>query len=181
MLASVLVLPGLFNSGPQHWQSLWCSKHPDYHRLEQEDWETPRCSDWVRTLAAAISKIDRPLVLAGHSTACATVAHYAAQHGDGAGRVAAAFLVGPSDTEAPTYPVGPTGFSPMPLSKLPFPSVVVASTDDPYVTLERAMLFASSWGSRLITLAGAGHINAAAGFGPWPEGEKWLEELRRTD
>jgi len=178
--AQVLILPGLFNSGPQHWQSLWHAKHPEYHRIEQQDWETPRCEDWVQTLADAIRKIGGRVVLAGHSSACALVGHYAAQHGDGDGCVAAAFLAGPSDTEGPNYPAGPTGFAPMPLQKLPFKSVVVTSTDDPYVTLERAKIFASSWGSRLITLENAGHINAASGYGPWPEGLKWLEELQKA-
>jgi predicted alpha/beta hydrolase family esterase len=177
-LASVLIIPGLSNSGPEHWQSIWAAKHPEYHRVEQEDWETPRRADWVRTLHAAIFSIDGPVVLAGHSSACATVAHFAVEHGNGEGRVAAAFLVGPSDVEAPSYPRGPTGFGPMPLSKLPFRSVVVASTNDPFVTLERAELFAGSWGSRLIQLPNAGHINTASGHGPWPEGEAWLEEMR---
>ena len=117
-------------------------------------------------------------MLAGHSLACATIAHYAAKHGDCEGRVAAAFLVAPSDVEAPTYPSGSTGFDPMPLSKLPFRSVVVASADDPYVTPERAEFFARSWGSRFIKIANAGHINTASGHGPWPEGEAWLEQLR---
>lgn len=67
----------------------------------------------------------------------------------------------------------------MPLQKLPFAPVVVASIDDPYVTLERAEFFARSWGSRLITIANAGHINAASGHGLWPEGEAWLEQLRQ--
>jgi predicted alpha/beta hydrolase family esterase len=66
----------------------------------------------------------------------------------------------------------------MPLRKLPFRSVVVASTDDPYVTLERAEFFARSWGSLLIKIANAGHINATSNHGPWPEGEAWLEQLR---
>ena len=178
-LASVLIVPGLSNSGPEHWQSIWCGRHGEYHRVEQEDWETPRRADWVRRLDASIRRIEGPVVLAGHSSACATIAHYAVEHGDGKGRVVAAFLVGPSDVEAPSYPVGPTGFGPMPLQKLPFRSVVVASTNDPYVTLERAKLFAASWGSRLITLQNAGHINTASGHGAWPDGEKWLEELRK--
>jgi hypothetical protein len=178
-LASVLIIPGLNNSGPEHWQSIWEAKHPEYRRVQQTDWDTPRCSDWIQTLhAALLSSGSGPVVLAGHSSACATIAHYAALHGDCAGRVAAAFLVGPSDVEAPTYPAGPTGFSPMPLRKLPFRSIVVASTNDPFVTLERAELFATSWGSRLIKIANAGHINTASGHGPWPEGEAWLEELR---
>jgi hypothetical protein len=66
----------------------------------------------------------------------------------------------------------------MPLRKLPFHSVVVASTDDPYVTLERAEFFAHSWGSHLIKIAKAGHINTASGYGPWPDGEQWLAGLR---
>ena len=87
-------------------------------------------------------------------------------------------IVAPSDVEAPTYPPGSTGFDPMPLQKLPFRSVVVTSIDDPYVTVERAEFFAHAWGSRLIKIANAGHINAASGYGPWPDGEQWLAELR---
>jgi predicted alpha/beta hydrolase family esterase len=177
-LTSVLLIPGLFNSGPEHWQSLWQAKHPDYYRVQQADWETPHRDDWVQTLHACLLQIDSPIVLAAHSLACATIAHYAAQHGDCKGRIAAALLVAPSDVEAPTYPPGSTGFDPMPLSKLPFRSVLVASTDDPYVTLERAAFFARSWGSNLIKIANAGHINTASGHGPWPEGEAWLEQLR---
>jgi uncharacterized protein len=136
-IASVLLVPGLHNSGPEHWQSIWQGKHPEYHRVQQENWDTPRCSDWIRTLHAVICSIgEGPVVLAGHSLACATIAHYAAKHADDEGRVAAAFLVAPSDVEAPTYPPGSSGFNPMPLRKLPFRSVVVTSIDDPYVTLE---------------------------------------------
>lgn len=179
-LASVLIIPGLSNSGPEHWQSIWGTRHPEYHRVEQEEWETPRCADWVRTLHDSIRSIgDGPVVLVGHSSACATVAHYSVKHGDCEGRIVAAFLVGPSDVDAPSYPLGPTGFGPMPLRKLPFRSRVVASTDDPYVTMQRAELFAASWGSRLIKLPNAGHINTASGHGSWPEGETWLEEMRR--
>jgi predicted alpha/beta hydrolase family esterase len=176
-ISSVLLVPGLFNSGPEHWQSILEANHPEYHRVQQTDWETPRCTDWVRTLHASVCRIDSAVVLASHSSACATIAHYATQHGDGESRVAAAFLVAPSDVEAPTYPAGPTGFGPMPLQKLPFRSFVVASTDDPFVTIERAEFFACCWGSRLIKIVGAGHINAASGYGRWPEGEEWLHQL----
>jgi uncharacterized protein len=172
-------VPGLYNSGPEHWQSIWGAKHPEYHRVQQDDWETPHCTDWIRTLHASVSSIGKgPIVFVGHSLACATIAHYAAKYSDAGGRVAAAFLVAPTDVEAPTFPHGTTGFDPMPLQKLPFPSVVVASTDDPYAALERAELFARSWGSRLIKIANAGHINTASGHGPWPEGEAWLKQIR---
>jgi hypothetical protein len=121
-IASVVLVPGLHNSGPEHGQSIRQGKHPEYHRVQQENWDTPRCSDWIQTLHAAICKIGKgSVVLAGHGSACATIAHYAAQHADAEGRVAAAFLVAPSDVEAPTYPLGSTGFNPMPLSEIAIP------------------------------------------------------------
>jgi predicted alpha/beta hydrolase family esterase len=92
--------------------------------------------------------------------------------------VKSALLVAPADVDSPAHtPDEVRGFGPMPLARLPFPSIVVASSDDPFVTPARAAAFAQAWGSRLVTLAGAAHINADAGFGPWPEGRKLLAEL----
>ena len=80
--------------------------------------------------------------------------------------------------DSPAYtPDEVRSFSPIPLVRFPFPSVVEASTDDPYSTMDRAGLFARAWGSRLVTLSRAGHINADAGFGYWPEGRALLREL----
>ena len=177
MRPSVLLIPGLYDSGPQHWQSIWQSQHPDYLRLQQKDWATPRCADWIAALDRALSGSGGPFLLAAHSAGCATVVHWAAEfpHHD---RVHAAFLVGPSDPEATSYPTGPTGFAPMPLHRLPFRSLVVASEHDPYVTLERAQHFAAAWGSEFHNLGRAGHINTDSGHGPWPEGWELLEKLR---
>ena len=177
MRPPVLILPGLFNSGPDHWQTIWESQHPDYRRVQQRDWTTPRCADWIAALDAALSAAGGPFVLAAHSLACATVAHWARSYSSN-GRVQAAFLVAPTDVEAPTFPTGSTGFQPMPIERLPFRSVVVSSVDDPYVTLHRAEAFASAWGSQFIHLGRAGHVNSDSGHGAWPEGEQWLENLR---
>jgi len=174
---SVLIIPGLGDSGPQHWQSLWEASHPDYQRVRQTDWECPRCSDWVSNLDAAISAANSPSVLVAHSMGCMGVIHLAATTGNRNKRVAAALLVSPPDVEAETIPSGPTGFAPCPLIRLPFKSIVVASTNDPFVTLERAKIFATAWGSELVILDSAGHINAASGHGPWPEGERLLDKL----
>jgi predicted alpha/beta hydrolase family esterase len=177
-LAPVVILPGLYDSGPQHWQSLWHAQHPEFERVVQADWETPRCADWVAVLDQAVAACARPPVLVGHSSACALVAHWsAARPGH---TVHGALLVAPSDPDSPQYPEGPTGFAPMPLVRLPFPSVVVTSDSDVYVSLPRARRFADAWGGRLVVLADAGHVNAAAGFGEWPEGLALLAELRRT-
>jgi predicted alpha/beta hydrolase family esterase len=173
---TVLIIPGLGNSGPQHWQTLWEASQPEYRRVQQNDWEHPRCSDWTRNIDAAMSSAESPVVLVAHSMGCIATVHWALS--SGANRpVAAALLVAPPDVEADTIPAGPTGFAPVPLSRLPFKSLVVASTNDPFATLERAKLFAASWGSELIILESAGHINAASGYGSWPEGAKRLDQL----
>jgi uncharacterized protein len=61
-------------------------------------------------------------------------------------------------------------FAFLPRDPLPFPSLLVASSDDPYCTMEEAVDLASAWGSQLVEAGAAGHINAASGHGPWPEG-----------
>jgi len=173
-LAPVLLLPGLFDSGPQHWQTLWMAGRPGFRRVEQRDWETPRVADWVANLDAAVRLAGPSALLAAHSAACALVAHWAAAHPRA---IRGALLVAPSDVEAPSYPKGPTGFAPMPLARLPFPATVVASSDDPYLSLARAREFARAWGSRLVEIGPAGHLNAASGHGAWPEGLALLAEL----
>ncbi len=116
-------------------------------------------------------------MLAAHSLGCALVAHWV-----GASRrlakVRGALLVAPSDVEAPSYPAGTVGFAPMPLARLPFPSIVLMSTDDEYVAPARAAHFARAWGSRLVDAGAKGHINSSSGLRGWPEGFALLEELR---
>jgi predicted alpha/beta hydrolase family esterase len=174
---TVLIIPGLGSSGPEHWQSLWEASHPEYQRVLQSDWDRPRCADWVANLDAAISGANQPVVLVAHSMGCMAVIHWAATTGNPEKRVAAALLVSPPDVEAETIPVGPTGFAPCPLIRLPFKSIVVASTNDPFATLDRAKTFTGAWGSELVLLESAGHINAASGHGPWPDGEQVLDKL----
>jgi predicted alpha/beta hydrolase family esterase len=107
-----------------------------------------------------------------HSLGCPLVAHWAAS--GSALTIAGAFLVAPSDVEAASFPTEATGFAPMPMRKLPFPSILVASSNDPYLAIERARAFAAAWGSRLVEIGEAGHITGDSGYGAWPEGEKML-------
>jgi len=148
MKAPVLILPGWLNSGPQHWQSLWERDHPEFRRVQQKNWENPLIGDWVSNLDAAI-----------------------------AGCAAPPLLVAPTDLERAEAPEALHNFRPIPMVRLPFPSIVVASSADPWLTMERARAFASAWGSRFENAGPAGHINADAGFGPWPMGEMLLGEL----
>lgn len=166
----VLVLAGLWNSGPAHWQTLWEKEHPEWVRVAHMDWETPKAEEWVADLEAAIAKCKQPPVLVAHSLGCSLVTRWAAS--GSRLKVAGAVLVAPSDTDAPSYPEGTTGFKPMQLSRLPFPTLVVASSDDQYVHPQRARQFALAWGSEYLEIGNAGHINGDAGYGRWPEGEQ---------
>ena len=168
------ILPGLNNSGPQHWQTYWENDH-GFTRIQQQDWDNPVADQWIQTIEEKLSACPlKEVILIGHSLACCTIVKWAARHNH---VIKGALLVGPSDTEAASYPPGTTGFTPMPLYKLPFPSIVVASTDDFYVSMERAIFFADNWGSRLITAGALGHINTASSIGNWPQGLAILQQL----
>lgn len=166
---SVLFVPGLWNSGPEHWQTHWEKKHPSWKRIQQRDWDRPEKNEWVQVLDDAVRAAKTSVVLAAHSLGCTLVAQWVADRG-GKG-VSGAFLVAPSDVEAPAYPIEGRSFATVPRVKLPFPSIVIASSNDEYVSLDRARSFAAAWGSRFMSIGEAGHINGAAGYGPWPAGE----------
>jgi hypothetical protein len=174
-MTNYLIIPGLGNSGPEHWQTFFEESGSHFYRVEQREWDSPDCEDWVKAIDQHIRKFDPiTVVLIGHSLGCTTIAHWAARNKT---LIKGALLVAPSDIEQPVYTFPATGFAPIPLLTLPFPSIVVASEDDPWVSLERAGFFAERWGSRFQNIGKAGHINLAAGFGPWPQGLELLQQL----
>ncbi|MFB9245970.1 alpha/beta hydrolase [Massilia antarctica] len=177
MDCDVLTLAGIWNSGPSHWQTHWEKRNPAWKRVAHRDWNNPERHEWVDELDAAIAMSEGPPILVAHSLSCALVAHWA--RSESALSISGAFLVAPADAEAASFPSEAVGFAPMQLHKLPFPSIVVASANDPYVSIERARAFAQAWGSRFVEIGDAGHINGDSGYGDWPEGEKLLGELCR--
>jgi predicted alpha/beta hydrolase family esterase len=165
----LLVLPGLGNSGVDHWQSYWCLAFRNATRVLQDDWDNPHPDAWLKNLDAAIEGGSRPAILVCHSLSCALAAHWAARQQSG--RVKAAFLVAPSDVERPQHtPDSVRRFAPMPLKAFPVPALVVASTDDVYVTPARAEEFARAWGADFVNAGELGHINTASRLGYWPQG-----------
>ncbi len=178
---TAFLLPGLYNSGPDHWQSVWERTDPTCQRLVQADWETPRGGDWVALLDAAIAAHDGPVVLVAHSSSNITVAAWARSASAAAlAKVRGALLVAPCDPDSPAYPAGPTGFSPVPMQPLPFRSLVVASTNDEYCAIDQARAFAAAWGSEFVDVGARGHINGESGLGEWAEGYALLTALRAT-
>jgi predicted alpha/beta hydrolase family esterase len=170
-----LIVPGLGNSGPEHWQTYFEQSGPHFSRIQQEEWDAPECEAWINRIEEKVSEFDpEQVVLVGHSLGCTAIAHWAKRFGR---KIKGAMLVAPSDIENPIYTFPAVGFSPIPLKKIPFPTLVVASTDDPWVSFERAVFFASAWGSEFVSLGPAGHINVASGHTTWDEGLELLKRL----
>ena len=175
---SVLILPGWTGSGPEHWQSHWERAHPEYRRVEQENWDTPTREDWLPTIDRAISSATPPVVLVAQSLGCIAAVEWAARpDSESLSRVAGAFLVAPADVERKQAGRVVRQWRPIPMQRLPFPSVLVASRTDPYAAFGRSEEFAAAWGSELVDIGDAGHVNTASGHGPWPEGHRMLEEF----
>jgi len=177
MTPRVLILPGWQSSGPEHWQSRWERRHA-YQRVEQHDWMRPLRGDWIAQLEEVLLADETPAVLVAHSLGCIQVAAWAA-HSRNTARVRAALLVAPPDVERDDLRQQLPGWAPVMRRPLPFRSLVVVSTDDPFGAFEHAAALARQWHSGLRDLGPRGHINADSGLGDWPEGHAWLQTLMK--
>ncbi len=174
-MTNYLIVPGLGNSGPEHWQTFFETSGDNFKRIIQKEWDAPICGDWIVAIDKAINDYDpASVILIAHSLGCVTIAHWANQYKK---KIKGALLVAPSDVEAQKYNFPATGFAPTPTEKINFKTIVVASEDDPWVSLQRAKQFAANWGSEFINIGKAGHINAASGHYDWKEGLDILYRL----
>jgi len=183
MESPVLILPGLNGSGPAHWQTRWELLLPAARRVQARDWDRPSREEWVAALDVAVAAAGPEAVLVAHSLGCLQVAHWVAWtaravRGPARRLVRGALLVAPPDPGRPEFPAVITGFAPLPTVSLPFPSTLVASSNDPYGSFDFAASCASAWGSRLVEAGARGHLNADSGLGDWEEGLRLLDELR---
>ncbi|MEW6420974.1 MAG: alpha/beta fold hydrolase [Deinococcota bacterium] len=175
MLPTLLLVPGLGDSGPGHWQTLWEQKFGAV-RVRQDQPDQPDPETWVARLGEVVRNTPGELVLVAHSLGVLTVASWAARF-EVPERVRAALLVAPPDPERPAALEEVRRFAPLPLKPLPFPALVVASENDPHAVFEWAEALADTWNAAFVTAGEAGHINTASGHGEWPEGEVLLSEV----
>ncbi|WP_243771737.1 alpha/beta hydrolase [Burkholderia sp. D-99] len=166
----ILTLPGWQNSGPDNWQSHWELAFPSMQRVVQDDWAKADYEAWAKRLSGQVAQRTRPVILAAHSLGTSLATRWALT--EKSALVAGAFLVAPTDRDTDAALANPaiTGFTPTALQTLPFPSMVVASSNDPHVSVERARQFADAWGSRFINAGRLGHIGASEKLGMWPQG-----------
>ena len=166
-----IIVPGWRDSGPGHWQSLWSDRLAGAVRVQQDDWITPSRQAWVATLARTILQQGEPVVVVAHSLGCIATAHLPPE---AAARIQGALLVAPADPERLAIL---SDFAPVPFQKLPYRSVLVASSNDPFCPVRLAGAYARAWGSEFVRLPEAGHINIASGHGEWPLGVALLQSL----
>jgi predicted alpha/beta hydrolase family esterase len=172
-MTPVLIVPGIGNSSPAHWQSRWQVAEPAFRRVAMPDWELPDLGGWVAALDAAVKEASAPAVLVAHSLGCLAVAHWARE----GGVARAALLVAVPDPDGSAFPDVARSFAPVPLEPIAFRTRVVASHDDPYAGFEFAQRCATAWRSQLSDIGQAGHINADSGLGAWPSGRELLAQL----
>ncbi|KRC17785.1 alpha/beta hydrolase [Acidovorax sp. Root217] len=168
---SIIIVPGWRDSGPGHWQSLWTERLPEARRVVQDDWITPTRSAWVGTLEKTVLAAPHPVVIVAHSLGCIATTHLGPE---AAARIHGALLVAPADPERRAIL---NDFAPVPYAQLPYRSVVVASSNDPYCPIRLAGAYARAWGSEFVRMQQAGHINVESGHGEWPLGWALLQSL----
>jgi len=176
MKHTLLIVPGLGDSTTGHWQDNWLQHFPNTKKVVQNNWNQPQLQDWLKNLDATINSIETPIVIVAHSLAVSLVSHWSQQNDTS--KIAGALLVAPADVESSEHtPEETWNFAPIPLSNLKYPSVVITSSNDPYISVERAEFLSKKWGSHFYNVGQKGHLNFASQLGLWEEGQEILETL----
>ena len=164
----VVVVPGLNDSGPRHWQSMWQAQHPSFLRVVQDKFATPSLERWSEAIADAVDACNAPPIVVAHSFGCLATVHAVLQRGR---MLAGVLLVAPADPERFAFAAQ------LPSRRLPIPGTLVASTNDPWIKFVKAGALAAAWGSRFVGCVDGGHINAESGHGAWPAGMALLRDV----
>ena len=166
----VLIVPGLRNSDDHHWQSLWQARLPHSERIQVDDWDTPNLAAWKAGITAELTKLDRPAVLIAHSFGTLASAAIAAEFPE---KIAALFLVAPADPDK--FGIAQQ----LPQDFLSVSTKVIASSNDPWMSEQKAAYWALLWGADYLRIKQVGHINSDSNLGFWPEGVRQLQSLIR--
>jgi uncharacterized protein len=179
--ATVLIVPGLRDDVAEHWQTLLGARLPRVRTVPPMGREDLDCAKRCDAIEQAAQAVEGPLVIVAHSGGVVMLAHWALTTRR---PVLGALLATPPDFERPMpdgYPsiaaLEAGGWLPVPRTRLPFPSIVAASRNDPLGAFDRVAELARGWGSRLVDLGSVGHLNPASGFGEWPMAESLISEL----
>ena len=164
----ILLVPGLHNSGPDHWQSRWHQQFPQWQRMLGLPWDKPDLTVWSAKLASKLRSRRSRVHLVAHSFGALTAIAAARLQPD---KVSSILIVAPADPARFGIPDEALAGS------IKVSAQLIASRNDPWMSFDRAAHLANVWGSELVDLGHAGHINAASGFGPWAQGKSLRDSL----
>lgn len=168
----MIVLPGIGGSGKEHWQTRWQADRVEMRRFQPASWDLPDLGDWIAALDREVLRSKEPPLLVAHSLACLLIAHWANNRRR---QIAGAFLVAVPDPSSEAFPVEARSFGAIPPDIFSFPSLIVASANDPFGTLSYAEERAFQWGSELVVAGSFGHLNSSSGLGDWEWGKAHLD------
>lgn len=178
---TVLIVPGLRDYVSDHWQTLLAARLPNVRTVAPLEADKLSCTARVEAIQRELEQIDGPVIIVAHSAGVLMVAHWAAKYQHS---IKGALLATPPDLNATwpeNYPTSETlsanGWSPLPRQKLPFPSIIAASTNDHLASLASVKALADDWGGELVNLGAVGHLNPASGFGDWPQASALITAL----
>lgn len=166
----VVTVPGLHGSEGAHWQTWLERQFARSLRVEQADWDAPDLAKWTQSLRELLARERGPFVLAAHSFGCLVAAH-ALQHASHAVDVAGVLFV------APASPAKFSFAGTFDARRIGVPSILIGSDTDPWMPLAESRELAQRFGSAFVNLGDAGHINTAAGYGPWPRAKYFIDTL----
>ncbi|OHC28572.1 MAG: alpha/beta hydrolase [Pseudomonadales bacterium RIFCSPLOWO2_12_59_9] len=180
---TVLIVPGLRDHVPAHWQTLLAAKLPRVRSVPPLEHDKLSLAARVAAIQRELEAISGPVILVAHSAGVLMVVHWAALHQR---PIKGALLAAPPDLAAhwpDNYPTPDSlranGWAPLPTAPLPFPSILAASSDDYLASFAAATAMAEQWGSELVNLGAVGHLNPASGFGEWPQAQTFIQALDR--
>jgi len=187
---TVVIVPGLRGDAPAHWQELYAARTPGTVTVgfpPKDRWHDLHAR--TALIEDAVADVNGSVILLAHSAGVLATVHWARTHGTSTASVIGAVLATPPDFDV-VWPaphprpaeLAAEGWAPIPRSRLPFPSVLAASRNDPLARMRTSAGLAEVWGSRLVDLGDAGHLNPASGFGEWPLVDDLIAEiaLQRT-
>ncbi|WP_326534796.1 RBBP9/YdeN family alpha/beta hydrolase [Pseudorhodoferax sp.] len=163
----LLIVPGLHDSEPGHWQSWLQALHRHAVRIRQTHWHEPDLDGWAGSIATTLQRAGPgPWIAVAHSFGVLGLVHHLAQQPDSPLR--AALLVAPANPDR--FGLGPR----LPRHPLPIVSTTVLSETDPWMPSAIGTQWAERWGSHIVNLGDVGHVNVAAGFGSFPFARRWV-------
>jgi predicted alpha/beta hydrolase family esterase len=167
----LLIIPGLHDSGPAHWQSWLQQQYRDSRRVLQRDFSRPDLQRWADRITTTLDGAGPgEWIAVAHSFGSLALVRHLAEHPDSA--IRQALLVAPAEPDK-------FGLAELlPHRRLDLRLSLIASHNDPWMSAASALRWAGRWGCSFTSLGNVGHINTESGFGPFPLAKRWVESAR---